>query len=740
MSFQLHSRSLACALLALSYAALPTAQAQEVPAGPNDGQTRQQQPGAKLERVEVSSRALSDTDLRRRAPVAKQIYGREEIDKYGDSNVADVLKRLPGVSVSGNAPRMRGLGSGYTLILINGDPAPPGFQLDQLDPKQVERIEVTKGPTADQSAQAVAGAINIILRDAPRVSQRDLGLRMGYNAERPVGGLNFTWGERVLGGVAVSVPVSLFEWRGRNDSRTEKYAIGSDLQPARSVQEATVANWGHGFNTSPRLNWKINEDEALTVQGFGQDGHWNNRTSYVNSGLSGQPLLEDDNLSKGSWQMARANAQYNNRFNENQRIELKLGAQASKGTFDVQTYRDGGPRRRSLGDNQDHNFTQAGKFAQLIGDSHSLTLGWDLEWRRRDEKRETTELGQPLLPEFESQPFGARIERQALFVQDEWEIAPQWSTYLGLRGERIVTESRGMSEAVRNTSKVVTPLWHLNYKLDPKGRDLIRASLTRSYKAPELNSLLGRPALNSLHTDASKTNTELSPDRMGNPNLKPELATGLDVAFEKYLPGGGMFSIGVFHRQVKDLIRSVTTLQSVSWASAQRWVSQPVNFSRATTSGLELELKGRAGELLPSLFDPKLALNLRSSLNIYRSRVEALSGPNNRLDGQQPWSANLGFDYRITSLPMPIVTGANLAYTPGYLTQQTSSQSLDQGRARSLDMFAQLILSKDMSVRVMANNFAPLDSSSRTVLSSGYYTGTVREGRTWWGAMLELKL
>ena len=95
-----------------------------------------QSAGAKLERVEISTRQ-TDTELRRRASTAKQVYGREELDKFGDTNVADVLQRLPGVTMQGNSPRLRGLGAAYTQVLINGDPAPPGFALDQLDPAQV---------------------------------------------------------------------------------------------------------------------------------------------------------------------------------------------------------------------------------------------------------------------------------------------------------------------------------------------------------------------------------------------------------------------------------------------------------------------------------------------------------------------------------------------------------------------------------------------------------------------------
>ena len=721
-----HAPLAAVGLAMVSLAAV----AQDVPGVPGDAAPR---PGARIERIEVTARPQSDTELRRRAPVAKQIYGREEIDKYGDTSVSDLLKRLPGVNIQGGAPRMRGLGSGYTLVLINGDPAPPGFQFDQLNPSQVERIEITRGPTADQSAQAVAGAINIILKDAPKVSQRDLRLGLGYNAVRPTAAGSFTYGERA-GGLALSLPVSLFEWRNLNRSVTERQTAGLDGQPSSAEQTSRQDNWGHGFNTAPRVNWKISDDESASAQFFAQRGEWNNRTAYTNQVLRGQPSLEPDNVFQGTWQNLRSNLQWNNRFSEMQRIELRLGGGASKGTFDGST----STQRRTVGDNRDRNLTQSGKYGQFIGEAHTLSAGWELEWRQRDETRTVTENGQPQLPGFEGQPFGARIARQALYIQDEWELSPQWSTYLGLRSERIDTQSKGLADRVRNLSRVTTPLWHLNYKLDPKGRDLIRASLTRSYKAPELNALLARPTLSGLITDTTRPNSEASPDRRGNPALEPELATGLDIAYERYLPGGAMFSVGGFHRSVDNLVRNVTRLETVPWARVPRYVSTPVNFSKATTNGLEFELKGRAAELLPALFDAKTALNLRASLNYYRSRVAAVEGPNNRLDNQQPWSGNLGFDYRFAGLPLSI--GSSLAHTPGYVTRQTNAQSLDQSAARSLDAFALWNFSRTVSLRVSANNIAPLDSATRSTFTSGDSTRTEREGRTFFGANLELRL
>ena len=714
---------------------LPTARAQDLPGGVGD--PTRAPTGNRLDRVEVISRQQSDTDLRRRSQVAKQSYGREDMDKYGDSNVADVLKRLPGVSVQGGAPRMRGLGAGYTLILINGDPAPPGFALDQLSPSQVERIEVTKGPTADQSAQAVAGAINIILKEAPRISQRDLRLAMGYNVERPTASANFTFGERV-GALSLSLPVSLFEWRGLSAFVNTRVMPGIDSLPSEAIQRGEQLFWGHGFNAGPRLNWKLSDDETLSLQTFLQKGYWNNRVQYSNAVISGQPSLDDDAQTHGIWQNVRGNLQWVNHFSSSQRMELKAGAQASRGTFSSQTYRLLAPRRHVAGRTQDRSLTQAGKYTQLLNDAHSLTVGWDLEWRRRDERREVTENGLPQLPEFEGQPFSARIERQAWYVQDEWELSKQWSGNFGLRAERIGSHSRGAAVQIDNTSRVLTPLMHLSYKLDPQGRDLIRASLTRSYKAPELNGLMARPALNGLFPDPGKPNTELSPDREGNPALKPELATGLDVSFEKYLAGGGLVSVGLFHRNVNNLIRSVSSLETVSWAGVPRWVSRPSNFSKAQTSGLELEVKGRAGELIPALFDPQLAHNLRGALSFYRSKVEALPGPDNRLDGQQPWSGNFGFDHRFADKPLTV--GASLVFTPGYATRQTASQWLDQSRSRTLDVFGQWVFSRTASLRVSANNLAPLETLSQTLLGSGDASTALRRTRTNFGVALELKL
>lgn len=715
----------AAPLVLLPLLAAPAAQAQE--AGPGQGeQTTPQSTSA--QRIEITARQ-SATDLRRAARVAKQVYDREELDKYGDTNALDVMRRLPGINIGSGGPRMRGLGAGYTQILINGDPMPPGFALDQLSPSQIERIEVLRAPTAEQSAQAIAGTINIILKEAPRRSQRDLRLGLADGTRRPTGNLNLTLGES-KGGLAGSLPLSLFEWRRENRNTIERRAPGTDGAPAAAEQVGDQQVWGWGWNVAPRMNWKISDEQTLSLASFFQKGWWNNATTFSNRVLAGSPLLDDDQAAHGTWENQRLNATWVNRFREDQRIELRGGLQHSGWSFDATGLRQGSEYQRSIGGGDDDGVTQAGKYSLLLGEAHSLTAGWDLEARKRQEVRTVTQQGAPVQPDFEGRPFDARLRRQAFYAQDEWEISPQWQLYLGLRHERIETETRDTDgSASNNTSSVLSPLAHLTWRFDDKGRDMVRASLTRSYRAPGIGSLLARPNISGQYTNTNAPNTELQPDRVGNPALKPELATGLDVAFEKYFAGGGMWSLGLFHRRITDLMRNVTTLRTVPWATVPRWVSQPQNFSSATTSGIEFEMKGRAAELMPSLVDKASPLNLRASLNLYRSRVEALPGPDNRLDGQQPWTASFGFDQRITGLPLTV--GGSLNLNPAYDTLLTLDQTQQRSRTHTLDVYGLWVFRPGLSARLAvaegAQPFGPPNGSTTTLLASGDYTRVTRK-------------
>ncbi|MBK7616124.1 MAG: TonB-dependent receptor [Vitreoscilla sp.] len=687
-----------------------TALAQEPPEPPTRPEADAPQ------RVEVKGEN-SDTAQRRRESVAKQIYGREEIDKYADTSLSDVLKRLPGVNVSGGSPRMRGLGAGYTQVLVNGEPAPPGFSLDNLPPSQVERIEVSKGPTAEHSAQAVAGTINIILREAPRKRQLELRVGAGYMKFRPGPNASLTYGDR-QGALSWTLPLSLYQWKGGHITESERVARDGLNAPLHTTSTQDGRFAGDGFSFSPRLAWQLAPGYTLNGQVFAQRNQFDNDGRTTTSVLQGQPPLSVDDryTNRGEWRNLRGSLQWVRRDDDGSSLDAKLGAQASRSFFrtDVDGNDAAGQHtltRQVTGDNREHGASSSGKYARPLWEHHSLALGWDVEQRQRIETRSLIDNGVSQLGGFDGEPFQAHILLTAAYVQDEWEISPQWSTYLGLRSERITTTSQGSDGRLQSAAKVFTPLWHLNYKLDPKGRDLVRASLTRSYKAPELSAMLGRPNINTAYP-VSGPNSEISPDSVGNPSLQPELATGLDVAFEKYLAGGGMVSVSAFHRRITGLIRKEVSLRTVPWSSQQRWVAMPVNLAAATSTGIELEVKGRAGELMPDWFAPTTALNLRAALSVYTSAVDGIAGPDNRLESQQPWSLTLGADHALKA--MPLTYGVGVASTPTYSVQQTAAQRAWQGQVTSVDVFALWAFSKQTNVRLAANNLLAPDTLNRT--------------------------
>lgn len=676
-----------------------------------------------VQRIEVKADTTSDTEQRRRDPVAKTVYGREELDKYGDVSVSDVLKRMPGINLQGGNPRLRGLGAGYTLILVNGEKAPPGFSLENLSPSQVERIEVTKGPSAEHSAQAVAGTINVILRDAPKQRLRELRLLTGYNRGWPTHNVNGQWGDR-LGDWSVVVPVVHYSWRGGNDTLTDRTTQDGQGQPQDLLIRSWAKWWGQGGSLGPRLKWHLGERTSLESQTFLQKHLFHSAGESATTVLQGSPPASvfDRWSNAGYWQMGRTGLQFNHRTPAGQRLEARVGLEGSNSRARTLTLGDNtqGQRsveRESIGQSQQHKQSTLGKVVLPWREEHTISMGWDLEAMYRQEKRTITENGQPQVPGVEGEPFEARLARQALWFQDEWELAPRWSTSLGVRAERIRVRSQVDAQPVVNTSQVVTPMWHLNHRLDDKGRDLLRASLTRAYRAPDLSQLLARPQINGNYP-VDRTNTALQPDRVGNPFLTPELSTGVDLALEKYFTDSGVISAGVFSRRIRGLIRQSLGLENVSWASAPRWVARPVNLTAATSVGVEFEVKGQPAQWWPQQGWPA-GLSVRQSVSRYRSSVQGLPGPDNRLEGQQPWQTTWGFDHNWSGLPLTF--GGNLAFSPAYAVQQTATQRWSTVRSRSLDAYAMFHLSREATWRLSLHNISPVagQTESRVVDDAG---------------------
>jgi iron complex outermembrane receptor protein len=670
-----------------------------------------------MPRVEVVAASESDDAARRRESIAKSIYGREELDRQGDIDLTDVLKRLPGVSMDGGAPRLRGLGGGYTQVLLNGEPAPPGFSLETLAPGDVERIEIIKGSTAEYSG--VAGTINVVLREPPKTLQREWRSNVNYRAVQPGGSTSFQWGDRV-GDVSFAIPVSI----ARSAQGTSYDSVRVSRTPLGDVRSQAIDGRDVGRSGSgqiaPRLQWKISESDTFNLGAFVQraESVSNSQRSIVD--LMGSPsvTVRDQSETLTQADVQRLQVQWQRRLPQGARLELKSFRQMTQreSEGDYSGWQLGGNpslHRQSVTQFQEDRAVVGAKWSQPLGIAHTLLMGWEAEQRKRHELRRVWDNGLEQVDSFNGLPFEARIERSAVFVQDEWSISEQWAVLPGLRMEQVRTRSAGNVAEIDNLARITVPTLHLNYRFDPKGKDQIRANLTRSFKLPDLGALLGRYVFNTTY-EREFTNTPIAADRAGNPLLRPELASGLDLAYEHYPAGGGVLSVGIFNRRIDDLIRQDITLETVAGSSALRWVSRPRNVGQASSRGLELEIKGRAEEWFPMAFDPASGVQLRGALSIYESHVDQVDGPDNRLEAQPPWHANMGFDARVRNTGW--TWGMSLILQPAYATQQTDRQLTRRSALRTLDAFASWRIDRSMQFRVgLTNILAPDNVTSRAV-------------------------
>jgi outer membrane receptor for ferrienterochelin and colicins len=656
-------------------------------------------PEQKLQQIEVKGN-IQTYDNRRNDTATKIVVTQEEILKNGDTSIGEVLKRLPGITLGGvqgrgGDVRMRGLGAGYTQVLLNGEPSPPGFSMDSLSPDMIERIEIMRAATAEFSTQAVAGAINIILKKAIQTAQREFKFGAQSDSHKIGANLNLQLSDR-MGPVSYSLNSGMI----RSNYERLPVTVTESAFNANGTQTQlnTTTTNSHGvfesFNLAPRVNLSLGNGETITSQSFVNFNRFNgNNHSRTLNTLGAAPTYSGiDQRVQSGFNMIRSDLNWVRKIGASGKLDMKLGANFNERNSDADNLQLNAKDQLILhrlidSSASDKGMSASGKFSTPYAQDHALAMGWDGGISNRNEdkvQRETSPVGLKTVNSDER--FQASVKRLAIFAQDEWNVTPRWSVYYGLRWEGLDTTSEGNSYAdVHNKSSVWSPIFQTLWKLPETKNDQIRFGLTRTYKAPMTNTLIPRRF-------SSLNNSPTSPDTQGNPNLKPELAWGLDLAYEHYLSDGGLLSASTFVRRIEDITRrSLSQMDGL-------WVSMPVNDGVATTKGIELEAKLPLRSLLKSA----PAIEIRANVARNWSSISSVPGPNNRIDQQTPVSANFGLDYKMDKSPLTL--GGNYSFQTGGPVQVTIKQSAYTMPKRVLDMYALWKFSPKVQLRMSLAN------------------------------------
>jgi outer membrane receptor protein involved in Fe transport len=683
-------------------------------------------PPAKEERIEVVASAQQD---RASSTDSRQVVTRQDLLKFGDTTVAGALSRVLGVSVVTNPGqiaevRVRGLGSGYTQITINGDPAPAGFSLESLSTAQVERIEVIRSPRAD-TGQAIGGVINIVLRKAAPVQQKDTSeFRANIRSTdgKVSGGTSGQYSSR-QDRFAYTITASADTADTTNRWTDLTYESQKSVPQFARLAQINTHNKAQTFGLAPKASLDWLADTKLHFDALVQQQRRKYTAFEARRLLFGDPPLYPITKAylDGVTNELRATIGANHNAASGAQLETKLVASILDTHSDVQLDGFSGDERRILdrivnAKLRDSSVASTGRVATQLGDNHAVASGWSLQLTRRDEGRKQRD--QQFItptPDNLDESYNANITRLSLFIQDEWKVSSRLSGYAGLRWEQLKTDTvstgtivPGTKPQVVQTTSHLSPTAQLLWKLPSSDNYLAKLSLGRAYKAPTPRELIPRRWV-------SNDNTATTPNSQGNPSLRPELSWNVDASLESTFSEQQSHVVTLFYRRIDDII-----LPLVSQDSLSRWIEQPVNFGSAELLGLEAQ-----GRYRLQAFDKTLPnIDLRPQLTINHSKLSAIAGPDNRVNQQPKLVFSLASDYRLKV--HPIAMGASFRVEQIGLTRSAPNQTDVVNTRRFLDAYVVYGPVKGITIRLSGQNLlVPKHDLIRT-----YYDNNIAQTKT----------
>lgn len=260
-------------LLALSLSLAFAAQAQT--------QTPQQ-----LDTIVVTGQRASlqsALEKQRAAQGVLSVVHADGIGQLPDDNAAEALARLPGVTLErdqgeGRFVRVRGLGSDYNTISINGATVPaseagrrsPG--LDVVPAGLIRSLEVHKTLTPDVDASSLGGSVSVNTLTAFDVNGRLLALDVGLNHDSNLGAtkprLGVTFADRFADGkLGLAVSVSRDQRRFASDNVETGGAWDEDGKLEElELRRYTILRSRTGAAMS--LDWRPAAGQQLYLRGF----------------------------------------------------------------------------------------------------------------------------------------------------------------------------------------------------------------------------------------------------------------------------------------------------------------------------------------------------------------------------------------------------------------------------------------------------------------------------------------
>ena len=604
------------------------------------------------------------------------------LQEQPDASLQDILLRQPGIALDSDGKlSLRGMGSGMTQVLLDGRPLGTfnggGASLEDVPAALIESVEIVRGASAEDSGAGIAGTIRVHLRRAGGTPERSVRARLGFSPQGQferstalaLGGqgdmLDWQFNAQVLDKSQrirkhnttsnssrqwdvwfqdVITVDRLSEERTTLLTRTRQTSLAGEVALHPTSQDRITLQWMGEYLT-------LRQDSATTtarpyfVREYSELG-WMQLPAVTRS---------SSNRESPHWTI-RPTLRWEHATADGGQVQAEAGmlqsrnhsSYAYQGTSD--SYAWGGQESTLEHQRELHG---ALRWKQPLGHGMRLTLGTQL---RNERMRETiTEDG-------DTDTSSVMRRAAAAFAQWNWQPGAAWDLEAGLRRERNQIRFPADAGMPHRNDDFWLPSLNLRYR--PNDLQQWHAGLARTYRSPRLSLLL--PRINSGHEGSIG-----DPDIAGNPRLRSELATGLELGFSQQLQRNGRntgeWSANVFARSIANsLANELDTYRNEEGDT--RWLLTAVNRQRTEVLGLELAARHDLAQL---------PVSLNAHLTLARSRVSGQTAPA-RLQGQSPAVLDWGFSVRHPGGSLlPDTWNVLMRHEAGYSTRANAGLIMD---------------------------------------------------------------
>ena len=527
------------------------------------------------------------------------VYDEEYFQRFEPLTAGDALKRVPGVTflsdvIESDGARLRGLDPGYTQILINGERVPGGqsdrsFFLDRIPAELIERVEIVRSSSARRTGDAVAGSLNIVLRNGFTLDGgyvRAGGLLFDDGEVKPSGG--FYYGGELAGGrflVGANV-------QGRYNPKIKsslRYGDSPENNPNfatedfdnREDQTDTRDGTDYAFNASWGIETESTEFEILgnfvrTERTEDERSFEYNDPIAINGPVRATPagnLLTDNanvnDITTESWSLI---AKLDHEWSLGE-TKLRIGYASFDDFQDEFEYEVDFDRTlpRFTGDlsvldiedteffvNLEHEFDLTEELELAIGgflqnkDRDTSLLAVRSRFNLTAANRQGYDQFTRNPAEFVPNPFPPLVgglsniqeDRRDLYALIEGEY-DNLTFEVGIRWENTTANIAGLE----NEYDEFLPSASLKYEI---GDGRITASVARTLRRPRFDFIF-----------SGLLEAELGDnDFQGNPFLAPETSWGGDLGYEHKIGKNGVIGVNVFYRNVTNLTEIATVLDA----------------------------------------------------------------------------------------------------------------------------------------------------------------------------------